>query len=99
MQRRKNGSHAGTLACMRWNGKEELEDKSNLKTILLTKVLAGRQPIMLFTFIESVFPDINTAYPLHTIRHIDCLDDLAKRKLMDVGGEFTKSGDPEVLES
>ncbi|GJY56412.1 putative ribonuclease H-like domain-containing protein [Tanacetum coccineum] len=25
--------------------------------------------------------------------------DLAKRKLMDVGGEFTKSGDPEVLES
>ncbi|GJU97073.1 putative reverse transcriptase domain-containing protein [Tanacetum coccineum] len=33
MRRRKNGSHAGTLACMRWNEKEA-EDKSNLKTSL-----------------------------------------------------------------
>ncbi|GJV48427.1 hypothetical protein Tco_1438639 [Tanacetum coccineum] len=33
MRRRKNGSHAGTLACMRWNG-EEAEEKSNLKTSL-----------------------------------------------------------------
>ncbi|GJT54222.1 hypothetical protein Tco_0989276 [Tanacetum coccineum] len=30
---RKNGSHAGTLECMRWNG-EEAEEKSNLKTSL-----------------------------------------------------------------
>ncbi|GJW60015.1 hypothetical protein Tco_0109350 [Tanacetum coccineum] len=29
----KNGSHTGTLACMRWNEKE-VEDKSNLKTLL-----------------------------------------------------------------
>ncbi|GKB46973.1 hypothetical protein Tco_0897726, partial [Tanacetum coccineum] len=33
MRRRKNGSHAGTLACMRPN-KEEAEEKSNLKTSL-----------------------------------------------------------------
>ncbi|GJZ87263.1 hypothetical protein Tco_0658873 [Tanacetum coccineum] len=33
MQRWKNGSHAGTLACMRPN-KEEAEEKSNLKTSL-----------------------------------------------------------------
>ncbi|GJZ42145.1 putative ribonuclease H-like domain-containing protein [Tanacetum coccineum] len=33
MQRRKNGSHAGTLACMRWS-KKEAEEKSNLKTSL-----------------------------------------------------------------
>ncbi|GKC49505.1 hypothetical protein Tco_1072250, partial [Tanacetum coccineum] len=31
MRRQKNGSHAGTLACMRWNEKEA-EEKSNLKT-------------------------------------------------------------------
>ncbi|GKB11769.1 hypothetical protein Tco_0845692 [Tanacetum coccineum] len=36
------GSHAGTLACMRWN--EGPEEKSNLKTSLQRKVLAGRQP-------------------------------------------------------
>ncbi|GJW28267.1 homeodomain-like protein [Tanacetum coccineum] len=30
----KNGSHAVTLACMRWNNKREAEDKSNLKTLL-----------------------------------------------------------------
>nr|GEU81883.1 hypothetical protein [Tanacetum cinerariifolium] len=36
-----------------------------------------RQLRMLFNFIESVFPDINTAYPLHTIRHtkVDWQDD------------------------
>ncbi|GKB17962.1 hypothetical protein Tco_0851885 [Tanacetum coccineum] len=28
----KNGSHAGTLACMRWNSEEKLKKKSNLKT-------------------------------------------------------------------
>ncbi|GJZ61640.1 hypothetical protein Tco_0617777 [Tanacetum coccineum] len=33
MQRWKNGSHAGTLACMRWN-EEKLKKKSNLKTSL-----------------------------------------------------------------
>ncbi|GJR45059.1 hypothetical protein Tco_1313162 [Tanacetum coccineum] len=38
-------------------------------------LLAGRQPGMLFNFvIETVFPDIDTAYPLHTIRRINCLD-------------------------
>ncbi|GJR55615.1 hypothetical protein Tco_1406136 [Tanacetum coccineum] len=42
--------------------------------ITLYKVLPGRQPGLLFNFIESVFPDIDTAYPLHAIRHIDCLD-------------------------
>ncbi|GKF98846.1 hypothetical protein Tco_0297629 [Tanacetum coccineum] len=30
----KNGSHAGTLACMGWNKKREAEEKSNLKTLL-----------------------------------------------------------------
>ncbi|GKB59353.1 hypothetical protein Tco_0915539, partial [Tanacetum coccineum] len=39
----------------------EAEDKSNLKTLLETKVLPGRQPRLLFNFIESVIPDINTA--------------------------------------
>ncbi|GJV27424.1 hypothetical protein Tco_1383872 [Tanacetum coccineum] len=53
---------------------KEAEEKSNLKTSLLTKVLPGRQAELLFIFIESVFPDINTAYPLHTIRRIECLD-------------------------
>ncbi|GKD47574.1 hypothetical protein Tco_1276550 [Tanacetum coccineum] len=31
MRRWKNGSHAGTLACMRWN-RRKLQKKSNLKT-------------------------------------------------------------------
>nr|GEV72485.1 reverse transcriptase domain-containing protein [Tanacetum cinerariifolium] len=39
----------------------EVEEKSNLKTSLYTKVLLWRQPGFLFIFIESVFPDINTA--------------------------------------
>ncbi|GKC78382.1 hypothetical protein Tco_1129156 [Tanacetum coccineum] len=30
----KNGSHAGTLACMRWNSEKDVEDKYNLKTLL-----------------------------------------------------------------
>ncbi|GJZ38315.1 gag-pol polyprotein [Tanacetum coccineum] len=30
----KNGSHAGTLTCMRWNNEKDVEDKSNLKTSL-----------------------------------------------------------------
>ncbi|GKB86808.1 hypothetical protein Tco_0959080 [Tanacetum coccineum] len=34
MPRWKNGSHAGTLTCMRWNGEREAEEKSNLKTSL-----------------------------------------------------------------
>ncbi|GJZ62989.1 putative reverse transcriptase domain-containing protein [Tanacetum coccineum] len=34
LRRQKNGSYAGTLACMRWN-KEEAEEKSNLKTSLV----------------------------------------------------------------
>ncbi|GJV37789.1 reverse transcriptase domain-containing protein [Tanacetum coccineum] len=33
MRRRKNGSHVGTLACMRWS-KREAEEKPNLKTSL-----------------------------------------------------------------
>ncbi|GJU22475.1 hypothetical protein Tco_1155817 [Tanacetum coccineum] len=33
MRRWKNGSHAGTLVCMRWSEKE-VEEKSNLKTLL-----------------------------------------------------------------
>ncbi|GJS48531.1 hypothetical protein Tco_0598652 [Tanacetum coccineum] len=33
MQRWKNGSHVGTLACMRWS-EVEAEEKSNLKTSL-----------------------------------------------------------------
>ncbi|GKF15116.1 hypothetical protein Tco_0056578, partial [Tanacetum coccineum] len=34
IQRWKNGSHAGTLACMRWNSEVEAEENSNLKTSL-----------------------------------------------------------------
>ncbi|GKB21051.1 hypothetical protein Tco_0854974 [Tanacetum coccineum] len=34
MRRWKNGSHASTLACMRWNGEVKAEEKSNLKTSL-----------------------------------------------------------------
>ncbi|GJV28151.1 hypothetical protein Tco_1384599 [Tanacetum coccineum] len=34
MRRWRNGSHAGTLACMRWSEKEA-EEKSNLKTSLI----------------------------------------------------------------
>ncbi|GJY02727.1 hypothetical protein Tco_0360879 [Tanacetum coccineum] len=64
MRRWKNGSHAGTLAYMRWNEKEA-EDKFNLKTLLKTKVLPERQPGLLFNFIESVFPDINTVSALY----------------------------------
>ncbi|GJV99421.1 hypothetical protein Tco_1554673 [Tanacetum coccineum] len=38
MRRWKNGSHAGTLACMSWNEKEA-EEKSNLKTLIFTKTI------------------------------------------------------------
>nr|GFB37984.1 hypothetical protein [Tanacetum cinerariifolium] len=44
------------------------------KSLTERKVLHERQPRLLFIFIESVFLDINTAYPLHTIRRIECLD-------------------------
>ncbi|GJY26604.1 hypothetical protein Tco_0401330 [Tanacetum coccineum] len=54
---------------------EEAEEKSNLKTLLKRKVLAGRQPILfLFYFIESVFPDIDMAFPTPPICRIECLD-------------------------
>ncbi|GJU94258.1 hypothetical protein Tco_1319014 [Tanacetum coccineum] len=49
---------------------------------------------------QSVFPDFNTAYPFHPIRRIDCLDvDLVNEISTNIGGEFTKSRDPKVLES
>ncbi|GKA03814.1 putative ribonuclease H-like domain-containing protein [Tanacetum coccineum] len=74
MRRSKNGSHAGTLACIR-RDEGRAKEKSNLKTWMKIKVLPGRQPVLfLIYFIESVFPDINTAYPLHTIQRIECLD-------------------------
>ncbi|GJT46556.1 reverse transcriptase domain-containing protein [Tanacetum coccineum] len=51
-------------------------------------VLPGRQPGLLFIFIKSVFPNINMAYPLHTIWRIDCLDvDLQRKEIDNVGGE------------
>ncbi|GJW41568.1 homeodomain-like protein [Tanacetum coccineum] len=40
MRRWKNGSHAGTLACMRWSEKEA-EEKSNLKTSLYQDQIKG----------------------------------------------------------
>ncbi|GJS31940.1 mitochondrial proton/calcium exchanger protein-like protein isoform X1 [Tanacetum coccineum] len=42
--------------------------------ITIHNVLPGRQPRMLFNLIESVFPEINTTYPLRTIRRIERLD-------------------------
>ncbi|GJZ63196.1 hypothetical protein Tco_0619617 [Tanacetum coccineum] len=61
---------------------DEYDDLTEKRHAELTKKSFGlwtkdrrRQPRLLFNFvIESVFPDINTAYLLHTIRRIDRLD-------------------------
>ncbi|GJU97164.1 putative reverse transcriptase domain-containing protein [Tanacetum coccineum] len=55
------------------------------------------RPGMLFILIESVSPDINTAYPLHTIRRIDCLDVISPLVFMHFKNIIVSSVNTEVF--
>ena len=59
-----------------WQGRKnkKLEKKSNLKTSWKKSAHRETTRIYFTVFIESVFPDMDTAYPLHTIRRIAYLD-------------------------
>ncbi|GJY38162.1 putative reverse transcriptase domain-containing protein [Tanacetum coccineum] len=85
MRRWKNGSHAGTLVCMRWNGKVKAEEKSNLKTSLKTKVLPERQPGL------SLILSSLSSQTLIPRPH--------ERNINEYWWRIYKSGDLEVLES
>ncbi|GJU47022.1 hypothetical protein Tco_1204288 [Tanacetum coccineum] len=51
----KNISHAGTLACIRWNGERKLKTSLNLKDFAGTKFFLGEQPgELLFTLLSSL---------------------------------------------
>ncbi|GKC03245.1 hypothetical protein Tco_0994855 [Tanacetum coccineum] len=60
MRRSKNGSHAGTLACIR-RDEGRAKEKSNLKTWLERKVLPGRQPelFLIYLIVTSLEKEID----------------------------------------
>ncbi|GJV51651.1 hypothetical protein Tco_1447392 [Tanacetum coccineum] len=70
---------------------KQLEAEENLlkTSAVKQKCFQGdKNPKCLFNFIESVFPDINTAYHPYHDDVIECLD-LVKEILKNIGGEFT----------
>ncbi|GJX20652.1 hypothetical protein Tco_0223329 [Tanacetum coccineum] len=64
----KNGSHAGTLACMRWNGEEKL------KTIIMEYLVNISKRRAFWSLNEDILKitilKTNTPYPLRKIRRI-----------------------------